>query len=716
MNTSINLKASIQLQAALPFQVIDNSVISKSHSTIKRDPFTSLQFRNLLLIASASALAACGGGGTGGGDTNATTPDATVQISALRSTSTVPVVTAPSTSGNLASNKTMTSSSSESGLAASYAADGDLLTRWSSFYSDAQWIKVDLGAVTSVNHVVLNWEAAYGKSYEIQTSSDGTTWNTVYSTSAGVGGTEDIKFNTVSTRYLRMNGIKRATSWGYSLFEFKVYNDTTVSSNLALNVRTKSSSDESAGMASAMGVDGSLTSRWGSQYSDAQWISVDLGSLIAINQVVLKWETAYASSYQLQVSSDGLTWNTIYSTTTGVGGIEEVKFNTVSARYVKMNGIKRATSWGYSLFEFLVFNNSAQTAPAPAPTPAPAPAPAPVPTTGTRDPLKQPFASSSIWNMPIGSGAVYVPANLSSAQSGGMPQIDDERIVFKPTAPLTAVNYSSVGWSGGNRCSATGGQLVSVPMPTNYIISNDLSNSSAAFLMPDGRSIVQTQPLTRCTAGGPATSLVTFPTVDIYGDGITGSHGGSGMSAVGGSIRLGELRPGQKGPGHAIKVNVYAAQALYKCTTASSCYRWPATNADGYAVGHYGTVSNNSNTAMKMGALLAIPPSVNISSMGMETEPGKQLAWTLQNYGAYIVDDSWGSHFVFNAENGPDGSVRAQFQSDYGTPLEIWSAGSTAWSRDVQRLIVALYVVNNNSASSIGGGGTPRLPLAPAIP
>ncbi len=61
--------------------------------------------------------------------------------------------------------------------------------------------------------------------------------------------------------------------------------------------------------------------------------------------------------------------------------------------------------------------------------------------------------------MPIGSGAVYVPANLSAnfGNGAGMPQIDDERIVLKPTAPLTTINYSSVGWDGGNRCNATGG-------------------------------------------------------------------------------------------------------------------------------------------------------------------------------------------------------------------------------------------------------------------
>ena len=636
-------------------------------------------------MVSVAALAACGGGGADAAEVN------------------------------LAGNKTMTASSSEAGLAAAYAADGSLLTRWSSLYSDPQWISVDLGAVTSVNHVVLNWEAAYGKSYEIQTSSDGTTWRTVYSTNAGVGGIEDIKFSTVSARFVKMKGVKRATSWGYSLFELQVFNDANnaaVSTNRALNMRTTSSSNAHTSLASANAVDGGLASRWGSQYSDAQWISVDLGTLTAINRVVLNWETAYASSYQIQVSGDGLTWNTIFSTTAGAGGTEEVKFNTVSARYVKMNGIKRATEWGYSLFEFLVFNDSAQAVPAPAPAPTPSPAPTPT----ARDPLKQPFATNSIWNMPIGSGAVYVPANLSAALGSGMPQIDDERIIFKPTAPLTAVNYSSAGWSGSNRCTATGGQLLNVPIPTNYIIPSNIDNSSAAFLMPDGRTIAQSQPLTRCSAGGPATSYVTFPPVDIYGDGIAGAHGGSGLSAVGGSIRIGELRPGQQGPKHALKVNVYAKQALYKCTTRPDCYRWPATTADGYAVGHYGTVGSNINTAMKMGALLAIPPSINISNLGLETEPGRQIAWTLQNYGAYIVDDTWGQAFAFNAENGPDGSLRTQFQTDYGTPFEIWSAGSTAWSRDVQRLIVTLSVVNNNSASSIGGGGTPRQPLAPAIP
>lgn len=339
--------------------------------------------------------------------------------------------------------------------------------------------------------------------------------------------------------------------------------------------------------------------------------------------------------------------------------------------------------------------------------------------TGGRDPLKQPFSTGSIWNMPIGSGAIYLPANLPANPGKNiwakMPGIDDEHIVLKPTAPLTRINVSTAAWSGRNRCAATGGQLLQVPMPSNYIVPNSTSNSSSSFLLADGRSIVQTQPLARCTAGGPGTALVKFAPVDLYGPGITGAHGGSGLSAIGGSIRVGELRPGSTGPRHVLKLAVYARESLYKCSSRSNCFRWPAVTSDSYAVGNYGVNNPNSHPSMKMGSLLAIPPATNLNALGLETAPARQLAWTLQNYGAYIVDDTYAPGFFLNAEVGPDGSVPAQFKADYGFDMEQKVQGNTPWMRDIQRLAKALYVVSNNGPSSIGGGGTPRQPLAPQI-
>lgn len=103
------------------------------------------------------------------------------------------------------------------------AVDGRRSTRWSSKYSNKQSIRIDLGRKKSIKRVVLNWERAYGKSFKIQTSNNGRSWSTIYSTKSGRGGTQTLKGLKGSGRYIRMYGTKRGTRWGYSLYEFAVY-------------------------------------------------------------------------------------------------------------------------------------------------------------------------------------------------------------------------------------------------------------------------------------------------------------------------------------------------------------------------------------------------------------------------------------------------------------------------------------------------------------
>ena len=74
-----------------------------------------------------------------------------------------------------------------------------------------------------VCRVVLNWEAAYGKAYQIQTSPDGAAWTTIYTTAAGDGGIDDLTGLAGTGRYVRMYGTARATAYGYSLWEFEIY-------------------------------------------------------------------------------------------------------------------------------------------------------------------------------------------------------------------------------------------------------------------------------------------------------------------------------------------------------------------------------------------------------------------------------------------------------------------------------------------------------------
>ena len=106
---------------------------------------------------------------------------------------------------------------------ANAVSDENAGSRWSSAYNDDEWVYVDLGAPTEIHAVSLNWEAAYGKAYKIQVSDDGLAWKDVYSTDNGKGGVEDIALPPVTTRYVKMQGVRRATSFGYSLYDFGVY-------------------------------------------------------------------------------------------------------------------------------------------------------------------------------------------------------------------------------------------------------------------------------------------------------------------------------------------------------------------------------------------------------------------------------------------------------------------------------------------------------------
>ena len=267
--------------------------------------------------------------------------------------------TPPQPGANLALNKPATASSLESAAyPASAAVDASLTTRWSSAYSDPQWIQVDLGQSYAIDRVKLTWEAAYATTYQIQTSANGTTWTTVRSITGGNGGEDDNTALAATGRYVRINGTARATGYGYSLFGFEVYGGGTPpqpSTNVALNKPATASSLESAAYPASAAVDASLTTRWASAFSDPQWIQVDLGQSYSIARVRLLWEAAYGSAYQIQTSANGTTWTTVRTVTGGNGGEDDNTGLNATGRYVRIYGTTRGTAWGYSLFNFEVF-------------------------------------------------------------------------------------------------------------------------------------------------------------------------------------------------------------------------------------------------------------------------------------------------------------------------------------------------------------------------
>ena len=174
-----------------------NSGASASASITGLSPSTTYYFR----------VHATNGGGA---SANSNTANATTSAAVVTS--------------NLALGKlTVASSVETASFPASNATDGIATTRWSSLSSDPQWIYVDLGQSYNINRVVLKWETAYGKDFQIQVSNDASTWTTITSVTGGTGGVNDLSGLSGTGRYVRMYGTARGTRYGYSLWEFEVY-------------------------------------------------------------------------------------------------------------------------------------------------------------------------------------------------------------------------------------------------------------------------------------------------------------------------------------------------------------------------------------------------------------------------------------------------------------------------------------------------------------
>lgn len=124
---------------------------------------------------------------------------------------------------------------------------------------------------------------------------------------------------------------------------------------LSAKKRSRASSRESWELSARYAVDNDPKTRWASEFSDPQWLQIDLGKTCLIKAVRLSWEVSFARAYEIQVSDDAENWKTIYATENGQGAVEEIMNLNSQARYIAVYGIKRAKEFGYSLWELEVF-------------------------------------------------------------------------------------------------------------------------------------------------------------------------------------------------------------------------------------------------------------------------------------------------------------------------------------------------------------------------
>lgn len=332
-----------------------------------------------------------------------------------------------------------------------------------------------------------------------------------------------------------------------------------------------------------------------------------------------------------------------------------------------------------------------------------------------RNHLLQPFASTSIWNTPIGTGATTVSAGLAPALYHASDWVTVDPIYLgmntgdpvKTLSTRTTVN-GTPGATVTPNYTIAAGTTVHVPPTLSH---TGTWNGIAGFVSStDTTKAWQGQTL-YLDAGGNPSWAYTKPLGqdDLLGAGLVGMHGGSAMSGIGGVIRAWEWN-GTAPILHALSMNLYGRRFL---STTTSGYRWPATKADsGYNTDLYpgqtgegqlltanGTDNyyGSANTNMKMGSLLCLPSGYNIAAI---TNPQVQrIATALRDFGAYVVDNTARDVHAFSVES---------------TVKSSWEGAGTTFHSELMTVVSNLLVVTNNASDAIGGGGSPI--AAPPLP
>ncbi len=296
----------------------------------------------------------------------------------------------------------------------------------------------------------------------------------------------------------------------------------------------------------------------------------------------------------------------------------------------------------------------------------------PLPDLTCRNQNTWPFSNISVWNTPLGSGAIFVLAQLFSPGLGPPIKIqsDDDYFIITSSSDPVVPWYNQGRWGGPNTpqayCTVTGPLVRSINFPVTVNITTFGNNNAAAILLPDGDTLQLMQPLYVCGSGSPVLALEFSPSqnsTSIRGLGTLGGHGGSGLNAIGGTIRLGEMLPDAPPISHALKLEFFANLYYFRPPSGnrSQCFHWPAVQCDGYCfdcAANPHECYNGTNPLLTPGALLAVAAADALRlNASMRTPPGRRILSALATYGGYIVDDTAWNATSICTEHG----VQAEF-------------------------------------------------------
>lgn len=338
----------------------------------------------------------------------------------------------------------------------------------------------------------------------------------------------------------------------------------------------------------------------------------------------------------------------------------------------------------------------------------------------SRVPALWPFDTDSIWNLPIADGATFqttgdaATAALISATHGApwVNQADYSHPVYhaRHTDPVTtvadfghshAVNPGAGALQGGNfayRVPADAGPA-------------DAADGHMHVVDPTGRYCDEAIYVERNAVTPTLMGCSRSHRVDLLGMGVGPMQGtrAYGGPAIGGLVRSWEIDPTH--PlytgviRHPLSIALKGAQMLRTSGGAGYNsagygtglgYVWPATEQDGSSSGSY-------TGSIPMGSYVAIPPAVNLGTLGIATAAAMMIAVAMQDYGAYVTDTAGAVILAYVETTAPTAwAIEARSNS----------------SADLALIRNQLRVVTNNALATPNGGAlgaARRQPLAPEV-
>lgn len=328
------------------------------------------------------------------------------------------------------------------------------------------------------------------------------------------------------------------------------------------------------------------------------------------------------------------------------------------------------------------------------------------PPPSTRTAFTHPFASGSVWNTSVGSGALYEASTDARTARflTGTPQVNRDRWSFVPALasasdPLVTLQVLE---SRGGPVVRT--EQIRCPADVQPTAGSD---AHVGIVQPDGYTVYELYAFTRVNATTIASHYVNVN--DLRGSGLTRGSQASAISFMGGLIRAHDLATGYID--HALKIGAPASMLKPTPTSDDGAVStisgvaeavWPARRQD-RQIG-----SNIYTGIIAMGSLFAIPTSVDLNALGLTPE-GLILGRALQNYGAYILIQA--STIALYCEPSTSLAAFTRLRGDWQTKL-------FPRMRRIANNAPGALNANRNpiDPSGVAGGGTRRRPTVPAIP